>query len=50
MIFPRICAISEALWTPGELKNFDDFKRRLPIHQERLERLGILQYRGPLEA
>ncbi|GHU77853.1 hypothetical protein FACS189462_0820 [Spirochaetia bacterium] len=49
MIFPRICAIAESLWTAKEAKNFEDFKRRLPIHQERLDRLGILQYRGNLE-
>ncbi|GHU89369.1 hypothetical protein FACS189476_08210 [Spirochaetia bacterium] len=49
MIFPRICAIAESLWTPREAKNFEDFKQRLPIHQERLDRLGILQYRGNLE-
>ncbi|MDR1901436.1 MAG: beta-N-acetylhexosaminidase [Treponema sp.] len=49
MIFPRICALAEALWTPRDSKNFEDFKVRLPVHQKRLERLGLLQYRGPLE-
>jgi hexosaminidase len=49
MIFPRLCAIAEALWTPLENKNFDNFSQRLPIHQQRLDRLGILQYRGPLK-
>jgi hexosaminidase len=48
MIFPRLCAIAEAVWTPGESKNFDDFSQRLPVHQKRLDRLGMLQYRGPL--
>ncbi|MDR0486976.1 MAG: beta-N-acetylhexosaminidase [Treponema sp.] len=48
MIFPRLCAIAEALWTPRDQKDFDDFSRRLPVHQERLNRLGVLQYRGPL--
>ena len=48
MIFPRLCAIAEAVWTSCENKNFDDFSRRLNIHQKRLDRLGLLQYRGPL--
>jgi hexosaminidase len=48
MIFPRICALAEALWTPPELKDFGDFSRRLQVHQKRLDILGITQYRGPL--
>jgi hexosaminidase len=48
MIFPRLCAVAEALWTPRENKDFDDFSRRLTVHQQRLDRLGLLQYRGPL--
>jgi hexosaminidase len=49
MTFPRICALAEALWTPAELKDFEDFSRRLPVHQRRLDRLEVLQYRGPLD-
>jgi hexosaminidase len=48
MTFPRICALSEALWTPKEQKNFDDFKARLKSHEKRLDALNILYYRGPL--
>jgi hexosaminidase len=48
MIFPRICALAEALWTKREGKDFDSFAKRLPVHQERLDRLHVLQYRGPL--
>jgi len=48
MIFPRLCAIAEGLWTPGESKDFEDFSRRLVVHQKRLDALGLLQYRGPL--
>jgi hexosaminidase len=44
MIFPRICALAEALWTGnGEP---DDFLRRLAGHRGRLDALGLLQYRG----
>ena len=30
MLFPRIDALSEVLWTPKENKNWDDFQKRLP--------------------
>jgi len=49
MIFPRICAIAESVWTPIEGKDFDDFSRRLLVHRERLDSLDILQYRGALK-
>lgn len=29
MVFPRMTALSEALWSDPGQKNFDDFKRRL---------------------
>jgi hexosaminidase len=29
MIFPRMTALSESLWTPVEQKNLDDFRNRL---------------------
>jgi hexosaminidase len=48
MIFPRLCAIAEAVWTPREDKDFKDFSRRLAIHQRRLDSMGINQYRGSL--
>ncbi len=41
MIFPRICALSEVLWTPKEKKNWNDFERRLPAIFERLEKEKI---------
>ena len=49
MIFPRLCAIAEAVWSPREGKDFDDFSARLTVHRGRLDRLGLLQYRGPLK-
>jgi hexosaminidase len=48
MIFPRLCAISEAVWSPRETKDFDDFSRRLTVHQKRLNALALNQYRGVL--
>ncbi|MDR3303433.1 MAG: beta-N-acetylhexosaminidase [Treponema sp.] len=47
MIFPRLCALAEAVWTPREAKDFADFMTRLPVHQKRLDALDFLQYRGP---
>ena len=49
MIFPRICAISEALWSDNKSKDLEDFGKRLVVHQERLDKLGLLQYKGVLE-
>jgi hexosaminidase len=46
MIFPRICALAEALWSAADQKDEADFRRRLPLHQERLTKLDLLQYRG----
>jgi hexosaminidase len=37
MIFPRMSALSEVLWTPKEKKNWNDFERRLPILFDRLD-------------
>jgi len=45
MIFPRICAIAETLWSDREHKNIEDFYQRLPVHQSRLDKLGLLQCR-----
>lgn len=41
MMFPRICALAEVVWTPKESKNFDDFKSRLINHFSLLTKLGI---------
>ncbi|GAA3571349.1 beta-N-acetylhexosaminidase [Snuella lapsa] len=30
MVLPRMTALSEVIWTPQELRDWDDFKRRLP--------------------
>jgi len=54
MIFPRICAIAEALWSEKQTQirkdpDLADFAKRLEVHQCRLDKLGLLQYRGPLE-
>jgi len=37
MLFPRLEAISEVLWTPKENKNWDDFKNRLQQQYKRYD-------------
>jgi hexosaminidase len=41
MIFPRMIALSEVLWSPKDKKNWNDFEKRLPALLERLEKNGI---------
>jgi hexosaminidase len=41
MVFPRLCALSEVVWSPRQSRNWQDFSRRLQFHYVRLERLGI---------
>jgi len=36
MVYPRLCALSEALWTGENKPGFDDFNIRLRIHEHRL--------------
>ena len=48
-VFPRLCAIAEALWTDGK-RDFAEFRERLNGHLARLDALGV-EYRpddGPL--
>lgn len=37
MIFPRLAALSEVLWTPLEKKDWEEFKKRLPGIEKRYE-------------
>jgi len=41
MIFPRISALSEVLWTPSEQKNETDFKRRIETQKIRYNMWGV---------
>ena len=46
MVFPRICALSEVVWSPKTVRNFEDFNSRLTIHKQRLANQGINFYTG----
>ena len=41
MIFPRMIALSEVLWSPKAKRNWKDFERRLPVILERLDKNKI---------
>ena len=49
MLFPRLCAIAESLWTARKARNFESFANKLPEHRKKLDALDVCQYRGPLE-
>jgi hexosaminidase len=46
MVFPRLLALSEVVWSPLEGKNFADFQRRLMAHFPRLDKQNV-NYRIP---
>lgn len=48
MLYPRLSAIAEALWSPADRKDFASFERRLEVHGGRLDLLGVNRYRGAL--
>lgn len=40
MLLPRLCALSEVVWSPSRSKNLDDFLGRLLFHYELLTKKG----------
>jgi len=46
MVFPRMLALSEVVWSPLETKNYADFTRRLQYHFQRLDKQNV-NYRIP---
>jgi hexosaminidase len=45
MTFPRLCALSETVWSPRDTRDWKGFQARLKTHCQRLQLLGI-DYRG----
>ncbi len=41
MAFPRLSALSEVLWSPKEIRNWDSFARRMPKQFKRYELRGL---------
>jgi hexosaminidase len=46
MVYPRACAMAEVTWTDAALKNWQDFRRRLDVHFQRLKAQAV-NYRQP---
>jgi hexosaminidase len=40
-MFPRLLAMAECLWSPGDCRDFTDFHRRTQFHYGRLRALGV---------
>lgn len=40
-VFPRICAMSEVLWSSSAGRNFGEFEKRMQTHYQRLNGLGV---------
>ena len=41
MLSPRLLALSEVLWTNQDLKNWTEFKNKLPLHITNLGKLNF---------
>lgn len=41
MLFPRMGALAEVLWSPKDRRNWNDFEKRLPKLLERYQKMGI---------
>ena len=41
MVFPRISAMAEVVWTNPELKNYQNFLERIEVQLKRYDKLGI---------
>ena len=46
MVFPRLAALAEALWTPGDRLDFEGFTQRMAAHYARYDAMDI-NYRVP---
>lgn len=46
MIFPRMTALSEALWSPKDKKDLNDFKQRLTVMDRRYQLWGANYFKG----
>ena len=47
MTFPRLCALSEVLWSPKDSRNWGGFTNRLAVHEQRLDFLEVNYRREP---
>jgi hexosaminidase len=47
MVFPRLGALAEVVWSPRASRNWDDFTRRVRIDCQRLDQLGVNHRAAP---
>lgn len=48
-IFPRMCALAEAVWTPTDQKDWGSFERRVQAHRKTWKAKGVSFYPGALD-
>jgi len=48
MMFPRLTALAEVLWTPAGRKNYPEFRERLRRMLARFDRMGVGYRRSAL--
>ncbi|MDE3066622.1 MAG: beta-N-acetylhexosaminidase [Verrucomicrobiota bacterium] len=41
MLFPRLCALAEVVWSPKDARNWKDFQQRLAVNERRLDESGV---------
>lgn len=41
MLLPRLCALSECVWTPTDRKEWKNFSARIEYHRQMLKKLGL---------
>jgi hexosaminidase len=46
MVFPRLAALAEVVWSPKASRNWEDFSRRVSVDCVRLDQLGV-NHRSP---
>ncbi|MDE3066619.1 MAG: beta-N-acetylhexosaminidase [Verrucomicrobiota bacterium] len=44
MLFPRLCALAEVVWSPKDSRDWTDFQRRLVVDERRLDELDVNYY------
>ncbi len=49
MVFPRVSALAEVVWSPKEKRNWNNFKERIPKQLKRYEYRGINYAKVPLD-
>lgn len=48
LMFPRFCALSEAMWTETENKDFNRFEKAIETHKKRLSKMDFIYFNGSL--